>query len=315
MSAAVIECVVGEPIELFKDSMIVVAEKRRATSLSGDLPVYDQIEDRFRIVPTSPGSYQMTFACGGFSKTFTVRATSMPVSPPSKSIVFMGDSGTDHDGDTAFPGIVRLALPTLTCLGTRGTTTKHEGWAGRSNPFFANDPTSPLTNGGVVPDIPHYFTLIGAVPDVVLESNGSNDFFSTIGNDAAVEAAITASFVARDQIRTAWRAVGGAAANTIFVYTTIWPGNYLESAWDANYPLAPRPTRDLYRRAHARWCERSFASYGGREAEGIYMLHTAAQMSGVQDYPLDNAFHFTLAQGHVRTARCMRHFIVGRILS
>jgi hypothetical protein len=285
--------IAGEPLEIFKDP-IVLRNGKSNVQLSVDpgLTVYDQLEDRWRIMAATPGTYPISVSCDGHQKSATVNVVApLDGGAPTRSVIFAGDSGAGATG--GFPSLVKTSLGSqITLLGTQGSNpNKTEAYPGRSYDFLAHDPTSAMTAGGTVPNIPSFLATIGATPSFIHWSCFSNDMASV--DISVAEAAAQFAVDNLEQLIDAWIA---AAPTVKHIIGTIWPGNVDEAAWEATYPLAPIPVRWLWRQKLHIVLEALFARLGDREDELIFINHTDTGLS--------------TNTGHIRTSRFIRHALV-----
>lgn len=124
-----------------------------------------------------------TDAAGGVITKNCAVKTYNPATPvTAKKVLFVGDSLT---AAAEYPAQVKTAVPTLTLIGTQGTSTKHEGHSGFSFQKFCTDATSPFVFSSVL-NIPSYLAVLADTPDIVVFELGINDLINyTMSNYTA----------------------------------------------------------------------------------------------------------------------------------
>jgi lysophospholipase L1-like esterase len=221
------------------------------------------------------------------------------------SALVIGDSLT---AASAYPGrVVSLFAtegnPALTMIGETGpggdSGNRHEGYGGWSCERFACawDPEaewkevsgrmrrtrSPFlfeTPDGPVLDFSRYFekNSAGAPPDFITILLGCNDTFSS--DETNIEERIDTMFGHLDTLLAAIRA---AAPEAEIGLLTLVPPAASQDAFGANYGCGQN--RWQYRRNQHRVVEREMETYGGREAEGIFLLPAHVNIDSVWGFP------------------------------
>jgi len=189
--------------------------------------------------------------------------------------------------------------PQLTLIGTHhleGTSpeNRHEGYGGwtaaRFATFFDPKATAPgqsspfiYAEGGQPKlDFQRYVNenAGGKAPDIITIMLGCNDNFGA--TDETIEKSID-SFVANlDVLLNEFRAVG---PQTKIGIVLLPPPAASQDAFGAAGNYNCGQTRWQYRRNEQRVVERTIATYGGREAEGIYLIPDHVNVDAVHCYP------------------------------
>jgi lysophospholipase L1-like esterase len=174
----------------------------------------------------------------------------------------------------------------LTLIGTQGTgTNKHEGRGGWTVARYNNEssPTyvSPFFFGGVFDFAQYLSTNSLATPDVVTIFLGVNDLFSRTEEDDALAAFAVAQF---DKITT-WITSIHSVDPTIKIGLCLAPMPAHQDGFDAfgNYLRQP------YLRRVFLWNRAAIDYFGGRTAEGIYVIPTSCCLDTRYGYPTDAA--------------------------
>lgn len=228
------------------------------------------------------------------------------------ALLIVGDSLTHA---SVYPNEIArlLALPgnpKWRMLGTHrpasaATNVAHEGYGGwtwsRFNTLF--NPERPMpgyTNsspfvaatgpqGKPQLDVGSYITKHcgGRTPDFVTFLLGINDCFRLKADDpVALDAGITQMLQQADLLLAAFRKAAPQAELGVGLTT---PGNLRDAAFVANYKQ--QYTRANWRAVQHRLVERQLAHFGGREAEGIFIVPTELNLDIVGGYPENNAVH------------------------
>lgn len=228
------------------------------------------------------------------------------------ALLIVGDSLTHA---SAYPNEMArlLALPgnpKWRMLGTHrpasaATNVAHEGYGGwtwsRFNTLF--NPERPMpgyTNsspfvaatgpqGKPQLDVANYIAKHcgGRTPDFVTFLLGINDCFRLKADDpAALDAGITQMLQQADLLLAAFRKAAPRAELGVGLTT---PGNIRDAAFVANYKQ--QYTRANWQAVQHRLVERQLAHFGGREAEGIFVVPTELNLDIVGGYPDNNAVH------------------------
>lgn len=118
----------------------------------------------------------------------------------------------------------------------------------------------------------------GQAPDFITILLGCNDTFSA--TDADIEEKIDSAFGYADQLIAAFRA---AAPDTEIGLLLLMPPAAGQDAFGANYGTGQ--TRWQYRRNQHRVVEREYQTYGGREAEGLFLVPAFVNLDTVYGFP------------------------------
>ena len=118
----------------------------------------------------------------------------------------------------------------------------------------------------------------GRAPDFITVLLGGNDNFTA--TEADIEERIDTMFGSLDQLIAAFRAAAPDAQIGIVPMT---PPAASQDAFGANYGTSQ--TRWQYRRNQQRTTEREYATYGGREDEGITLVPVFIGLDPVGGYP------------------------------
>jgi len=308
--------VVNEPSEIWRDNVALrdgyCAQSCRVLDGPAALRVYDHLEDRWRVFPTTAGNYTLEVGAGGQTKTATLHvAPALPAEAPVKRVAPVGDSITAAVGDGGYVRHLSTALGArMVLLGTQTNNTyKSEGFPGSQWQRFATQfgnvpeagvPNSPFCTATSTINIPAWRTAVGADPDLVTWSLGTNDIYPT--DLAAVTAKSVASFAYAEALISAFKAALPSARHLL---VPCWPGNANAGAWAGG--AAPALT---YRQKAHLWAELLEARFASREAEGIYHLGGSfLQIDRARGYPSNNDIHPDVNAGHVTLARTLRHWM------
>lgn len=228
------------------------------------------------------------------------------------ALLIVGDSLTHA---SAYPNELARLLslpgnPQWRMLGTHrpasaATNVAHEGYGGwtwsRFNTLF--NPERPMpgyTNsspfvaatgpqGKPQLDVAGYFARHcgGRAPDYVTFLLGINDCFRLKADDpVALDAGITQMLQQADLLLAAFRQAAPKAELGVGLTT---PGNMRDGAFVANYKQ--QYSRANWRAVQHRLVERELSHFGGREAEGIFIVPTELNLDIVGGYPENNAVH------------------------
>lgn len=122
----------------------------------------------------------------------------------------------------------------------------------------------------------------GQPPDFITVLLGGNDLFTA--TDADLEERLDAMFKCLDLLLAAFRAAAPEAQIAIVPMT---PPAASQDAFGANYGTSQ--TRWQYRRNQHRNIEREYETYGGREAEDLFILPAYVALDTVYGYPTTSA--------------------------
>ena len=118
----------------------------------------------------------------------------------------------------------------------------------------------------------------GQPPDFITILLGCNDTFSA--SEANIETKIDTAFGYADQLLAAFRA---AAPDSEIGLLLLVPPAASQDAFGANYNAGQ--TRWQYRRNQHRVVEREYATYGGREGEGLFLVPAFVNLDTVYGFP------------------------------
>ncbi|MFT5465088.1 MAG: lysophospholipase L1-like esterase [Verrucomicrobiales bacterium] len=219
------------------------------------------------------------------------------------AVLIIGDSLTSG---FAYSGEIGRLLgepgnPGWQMLGTnrRADGVAHEGYGGWTwkrfrtlfnpeNPEPGKLGSSPFVFDNKL-DVARYFDerCDGVRPDFITILLGINDCFHPNPDDpAAIDARIDLMVAEAEPLLAAIRKAAPEAEIGIGLTT---PGNVRDAAFVANYK--DRYTRWGWRRIQHRVVEREIEQFGGREAEGIFLIPTQLNLDCDAGYPDNNGVH------------------------
>lgn len=286
----VMHCIAGRSVRIGKWNCMYWTGRYPGLTATSDLPLEKAPARYWKVTPPAAGDYEFTVAAGAYSKTTILRALDMPSSVAKKYVLCVGDSRT-HRGGAGWVQYVGDILGS-SLIGFVGNLGPDSGYSykyyGVDSKTWGDFDSTALAfyNGGVI-DIAHYRTLLAHDPDIILWSLGQNDVYST--NDFTVDAAITTAFGHVDNLLGAW--------------TAELPNVKHMLAY--NWPLALDPaifggasSRDGIHRLVHRYVERLQATYGGREAEKIYLIPRTYTEVDVLKGVENDGIHENRSPGH-----------------
>lgn len=118
----------------------------------------------------------------------------------------------------------------------------------------------------------------GQPPDFITVLLGCNDTFSA--DEATIEERIDSAFGYADRLIAAFRAAAPEAEIGLLLLV---PPAASQDAFGANYGTGQ--TRWQYRRNQHRMVEREYQTYGGREAEGLFLVPAFVNLDTVYGFP------------------------------
>lgn len=118
----------------------------------------------------------------------------------------------------------------------------------------------------------------GRPPDFITILLGCNDTFSA--DESTIEERINTAFGYADQLIAAFRA---AAPDTDIGLLLLVPPAASQDAFGSNYGTGQ--TRWQYRRNQHRVVEREYQTYGGREAEGLFLVPAFVNLDTIYGFP------------------------------
>ena len=269
---------VGEELNIYFDNLVDGKDTDYTFDVACDAGM--QLERCYRITPTADqvGGHNLdimvTSKRSGVS--VTKRAT-IKIAPANagqgvrRSVIILGDSTTNNGIcvtklNDNFAGDVM----NISTLGTRGGgINKHEGRSGWSyNLYFTKQGDTTVANPFYNPetstfDAGYYFRNQGvSVPDYFIINLGINDTFN-----GATDATLTQLNGYTDAMIASVRSACPDAK--ICIALTI-PPNYSQDAFGKGYSNGQ--TRDAYKHNNHVYVRNLITQYGGREAEGIYLI-------------------------------------------
>ena len=228
----------GEEVTIYGDALINVA-------IGNDLKVTytceigNQVGNNLVLLPVIAGIYPLTIVCKNGNRVFETKTINLSVIAKNEygaiSILEIADSTVDEDIEVIGAKTESILLNnTITYLGTRGTTRKHEARPGWSYNSFVSNVASPFVKAGAL-NIPAYFADNAiATPDLVYLRCGINDIFwlsvSSIPTILSEIDALVNGFLAYNSALNIVIALPTTCVNT----TTDWNNEYDEVAHPQN---------------------------------------------------------------------------------
>jgi lysophospholipase L1-like esterase len=275
-----IYALVGQELNIYFDNIINDKDTKYDFDITCNIGTH--YANYYRVVPTAAGSYTLTVAVlqndlqiATATTTLIVTATSVG-NAITRNVLIIGDSTTDNDYLAShLNGNFTTDVMKINTIGTRGTTpNKHEGHAGWKTDDFMGQTSnvSPFVFNGAF-DFSQYISSNGLLtPDYVFINLGINDVFS-ITDDASLDT--KATDIVNDY-NTMISNIKTQNANVkIGVCITI-PPNYSQDAFGTAYGTGQ--TRRRYKRNNFLLAKKLIASFGGREAENIYLVPIYANL-------------------------------------
>lgn len=184
-----IYAIAGEEISIYYDNILCrkyLSDEYDYTVKCNGEGIFEQLEERFRIIPSSEGTYAIDFQVYKNGKLKETKHTLLCVSQApyevsSKSVLVIGDS-------TIANGIMlekwkenaeRMGMA-LGFVGTQGTgdaEVRHEGISGWTARMFCTDEESPFVFEGKLDFGQYLVSNHVTVPDIVCLNLGINDVF------------------------------------------------------------------------------------------------------------------------------------------
>lgn len=297
----------GRELNLYFDN-VVLARDLRSLVFDVDCTKGRQDEERWRFTPaeTDVGDYELTLRvldaqmlplAEGKSTLHVVPASAG--AGTSFTLLCVGDSLTNA---SIYPqelwalfgmeGEAKLKLiGTHHPIAAMPPEVVHEGYGGWAWQTFctrwtagtdakAKSPFLTLVDGNPTLDFAKYCEANNdaKAPDFITVLLGCNDTFGA--NEATIETTIDTMFGYADTLLAEFRRVG---PQTRIGLLLLPPPAATQDAFGTNYNCGQ--TRWQYRRNQHRVVERMTARFGGREAEGIWLLPAHVNLDTVNNYP------------------------------
>lgn len=275
---ATVYALVGEELNVYFDNLVDGHDTDYTFNVSCDVGM--QMERGYRITPTAEqvGDHALTIkATAKFGGASVTKKATLKIAPANagqgvrRSVIILGDSTTNNGIcvtklNDNFAGDVM----NISTLGTRGSgNIKHEGRSGWTyNLYFTKATDGVATNSFYNPDTEtfdagYYFRTHGvSVPDYFIINLGINDTFNG-ATEATLEQLNGYSDAMIASVRSACPDAKICIALTI-------PPNYSQDAFGKAYNNGQ--TRDVYKHNNHVYVRNLITQYGGREAEGIYLI-------------------------------------------
>lgn len=283
-------------MNVYFDNLIPGRFENYVWDTATNISLGDHQEERWTIVPTNAQ------ATSGWTLTITPRTFNQPNTAldtqaiqvrgaPSangtgitRRLLGIGDSTMANSiMMTELNSVATADVYGLTLVGTKGTPpVSHEGISGKTASFFATDPTSPFFNGGASLDIPGYLSansITLAADDWVLINLGINDVFGQT-SDSGAQAIADAMVVHYTTLINAFKA---HEAGLRFAICLTIPPCAMQSAFGDNYLSGQTQAR--YKQNVIVVNRELIASFGGREAEDLYLCPITAGLDPVWNFP------------------------------
>jgi len=243
-------------------------------------PVLEMTSTVHVIDPAAGAGREITLLCVGDSLTaasaYTARLVTLFAEDEAADATLIGESGPGGDTGNRHEGYGGWTFRAFVENWADGQDQVESGGRmrrGRSPFLFEIDGRPQL-------DFQRYLDAnnSGGPPDFITILLGCNDTFSA--TEADIEARIDAAFGYADQLIAALRA---AAPDTEIGLLLLVPPAAGQDAFGANYTTSQ--TRWQYRRNQHRVVEREYETYGGREAEGLFLVPAFVNLDTVYGFP------------------------------
>ncbi|MGD9496301.1 MAG: SGNH/GDSL hydrolase family protein [Armatimonadota bacterium] len=242
-------------------------------------PVLEMTTTVHVIDPAAGADREVTLLCVGDSLTaasaYTARLLELCAAEGNPALTLIGENGPGGASGNRHEGYGGWACRTFV-----------ENW-GEGQDFIEQDgrrrrARSPFlfeVDGTPRLDFQRYLDRNndGQPPDFITILLGCNDTFSA--DEASIEERIDAMFAYLDRLLAAFR----AAAPEAEIGLLLVPPAASQDAFAANYGTTQ--TRWQYRRNQHRVVEREYETYGGREAEGLFLVPAFVNLDTVHGFP------------------------------
>ncbi len=249
--------------------------------VSPQMEVIDEATTTVEVVdPAAGAGRNVSVLCVGDSLTnasqITARLLDLFAADEAADVTLIGESGPGGDTGNRHEGYGGWRCETF------ATTWDTEDWRevdGRRR--RTRSPFLFMPEGAEQPvlDFQRYLDAnnAGQPPDFITILLGCNDNFGA--DETSIEASIDTMFLYLDQMLAAFRA---AAPDTPIAILTLAPPAASQDAFAASYACGQ--TRWQYRRNQHRVIEREYATYGNREAEGIFVVPVHHNLDTVRGF-------------------------------
>lgn len=250
--------------------------------LTPEMQVVQEATTTIEVVDPAAGQGgQITMLCVGDSLTaasaITARVVELFAADEAVEATLIGESGPGGDSGNRHEGYGGWSCATFA---TNWAAEDYREVGGRMrrarSPFLFRD------EGQDEPalDFQRYLDANngGRPPDFITILLGCNDTFSA--DETSIEERIDVMFGHLDTLLAAFRA---AAPDTQIALLTLVPPAASQDAFGQNYGCGQ--TRWQYRRNQHRVIEREYETYGGREAEGLFLIPAHVNLDTVRGFP------------------------------
>lgn len=240
-----------------------------------------EMNSRVRVIdPAAGAGREITVLCVGDSLTaasgYTARLVELFAADEGVQATLIGEGGPGGDSGNRHEGYGGWTFQRFVENWADGQDQVEQGGRmrrGRSPFLFEVDGTVQL-------DFQRYLDKNngGQPPDFITILLGCNDTFSA--DDTTIDKRIDVAFGYADRLIAAFRA---AAPDAEIGLLLPMPPAASQDAFGANYGTGQ--TRWQYRRNQHRLVEREYETYGGREAEGIFLVPAFVGLDTVYGFP------------------------------
>ena len=285
----------GRPISIWRDS-VHYRDGYAPQSLTGALAVDSSLPDRWIVIPASSGTYAMTLTEGAYEYDFNiVSRAALGGGDASKTILIVGDSNTNRGGSGWLQYLGDSLDAKATLVGTQGPAAGgydyvHEGHDSYTLTTFSGA-SSPMWNGGAI-DWDWYIGELSAAPDIIVWSflPNSVDLTDPAGAVVLLEALIDGAVAELPSVK--------------HLLLTPLPGNGDPAIFGG------AASRNAFRTKINDGVRTMRTSFGGREAEGIYIANLTHAIDPVRGYVPDT-IHHNNAPGGVQIAEAVYCALTG----
>ncbi len=305
---AQIDVIQSQPLELWRYCVALVDGRDTTQTMqeSSGLRVFDHMEDRFRLYPTSTGTTTLTAASHGTTDSTTLNVVADSHSPARNAVCYGNSITAAATSNAGWVKELKDDLGSdLTLLGTQGTTYPHEGHSGKDWEWFATNAASPLTSATDTLDIGAHVTALGATPYFAIWQSGENECFTaSTGAESGWQALINAQLDHMDDVLDAYTAEVSGVTHIVMMAL---PGAKLDAVWTA---YGSPGARWAYRKMIHLYNETLLTRIAARSDAAICAAGLA--VDPVSGYSASDAIHPQVGaeHGHLSMARMVRYTAV-----